>query len=492
MLGSTTMNQRRGLAWRAGLVLTLAGTVFGAGSALAQAPTTPTTPTTPAGAAGAAGARTDASISRRGEGARRVALNAMERQAFPADAWAQLSDWQNGAALSRTATDGRVVLVAMWTDYLPTNRRVPATVERLVRKHGASGLIGVMVHGQEDWANATKPKAPAGATLLVAHDAQGKFREALNASADPSYYIIDRAGQLRFADVAGDSVEAAVDLLVAESAGDAAGLNDRLKREAEARDREARRAAAINQQADLTNFPVLPFPEPSAEDYEKANWPRLPLDESRQRTQPGATFAPVNVSLPESGWYPRVPDKKGKIVVAYLWNPADFFTYHDIMPRADLLQRQYRRDVVVVGLASAFDNKVGGRQYTDDERDAEKATKRVEQIFASRKFEHSLALMFDKENLYTTITTSTTIPVPTLLIISTDGKARWWPHEDQQTTFEAALLRAIEVDPAVQARRRAEDEWLRRQGGAPAPAAAPTEQSTPAAPPAASRPAPLP
>jgi hypothetical protein len=432
----------------------------------------------------------DAAVLREGEGPRRLALNAMERKPFDTSAWKELSEWQNGSALSATSTDGRVVLIVTWTDYLPAGKRTVALAKSLAEKHAKDGLIVVMVHSAQEWAGATKPKANADAQLLVAHDATGKFRETLKSDSDPDFYFIDRAGQLRFADVATDSVESATALLLAEKSSEAASLNERLANEAKRRDLESRRAESINQNADLTVFPVLSFPQPSAEAYEKADWPKLPKDQQKLKANPKATLAVKDVELPKEGWMPSMPELKGKVVVAYLWHPAEFRTYHQMMPQADLFQRQYRRDVVVVGLVSSVETKVGG-DLTDDEKDPDKIKKRVEDILKTRKFEHFIANDIPN-NMYTKITEKTEIPLPCMIIISTDNKARWFPHEDGQTTFDAALLQVLAVDPAVQARRKAEDAWLKEQGGKvpAAPAASQTKAPEPAPAPAPAAPEP--
>lgn len=424
----------------------------------------------------------DQSVLREGEGARRTALNGRERKPFPTTAWGQLSDWTNGAALTATSIQDRPVLVVTWTDYLPSAKRAVQTATRMAEKFGKDGLIVLMVHPEKEWAGAVKPPSPEGAMLVVAKDAKGEFRKTLDVDQDPDFYVIDRAGQLRFADVTIEAVERACEIVAKEAAKDASSLNDRLATEKAATDREARRTSAINNQATFTNIPVLPFRQPTESEYQNADWPKLPLDEQKQQSSPGATLPAKPVTLPEEGWIPNKPNTKGKIVVAYIFHPrlSRFRAFNDMIPQMDLIQRQFARDVVVVGLLTNFDQSVNipGLTFTDDDKNPEKLAEAFKVYAMSRNFSHYLATSFES-NVYLQASDQTQggeYPIPAFVIIGTDGIGRWWSAPKGRVAFDAALQQMLRVDPGVQARRKAEAEWLKNNPQAQ-PTAAPAEDS---------------
>lgn len=407
-------------------------------------------------------------ITREGEGPRRAALNKRERTPFPADAWTKLSDWTNGPALSPTAAEGKVVLIVTWTDYLPTARRAVAAATRLADRHAKDGLIVVMVHDAKEWASASKPKSTVdAAALLVAHDASGEFRKALDVDQDPDFYLIDRAGQLRFADITSEAIEGAVTMLLAEKADAAAGVNDRIKQANEDARRAAQRAAAANARADMVQIPVLPFPKPSEADYNKVKWPDRPRDEN-VRDDPKAMVTLGEVKLPETGWFPRKPSLDGKVVFAYTWHPGVDISYTELADFIDTMQRQYARDVVFVGVVTMYEN-LNGITLTKDDKDPEKVKERVAKFLEIRNYDHYIALGLDADIHSAALSTaggsSGSSLVPGIVILSSDGKARYatFPREKRNIFYRAALDAIVAADPGVKARRKVEDEWLKAQ-----------------------------
>lgn len=408
----------------------------------------------------------DAAVAREGEGTRRASLNAMERKAFPAGAWSKLSEWQHGDPLTATGAAGKVVVVGTWTDYLPSAKRAMGVATRIAESN-RNDVIVVMVHPATEWASANKPKAAEGATLLFAQDAKGEFRSMLKVDQDPDFYVIDRAGQLRFADIPNEAVEQAVAGLVAETPDAAANVNQRLAELAKVRDAEARRSAGLSEKASMIRIPELSFPQPSEEDYEKATWPLRPRDESVQ-DDPKAQLPALPVTLPETNWLPNKPSLRGKAVLIYIWHPKLGSTIYNILPAVDQVQKQYKRDVVCVGVMQYLDQwqSGGANTLTKDEKDPEKMTAEMQRIFNARNMDHYFAFAGGDTSLLSQAianSTSGQIPIPTLLILSSDGKCRWWVSEKSRVSWDAALLTIIENDPGIAARRKAEDAWLAAQ-----------------------------
>ncbi len=403
-------------------------------------------------------AKAEKSISREGEGPRRATLDARERKAFDPATWSKLSDWQNGKGLTSTDTAGKVVLIVTWTDYLPTGRKAVQTATRIADKH-KDNIVVVMAHSQQDWTNAAKPKAGAG-NLLVAHDAKGEFRSTISADLDPDFYVLDRAGNLRYADVTAESVDAAVDQLVAESKDDAANINGRLSDEAAGILKDFKKSQAINSAGTFVEIPELPFPAPSESDYNNVKWPPRPADENKLQQDPRAELPSKQIPLPSTGWYPSKPELKGRAVMVYEWTPNASGSFDQLMPIMDNYQRKYGRDVVIVGVMCNFEG-IGTGKFTPEQRDPKRLMERFDDICRTRKFEHYLVPSLDSEPYKIINADSAGTILPAFMMLSSDGWCRWWQHDQAKVNGFAALDEIIKKDPGIIARRKVEEEWLK-------------------------------
>lgn len=404
--------------------------------------------------------------TRDGSGSHRDALNKMELKPFAGSTWSKLTDWQNGE-LAEGLTKDKVVLILAYNDFAPAPKRAFALAKRLAGEHGSEGLIVVAAHAIRGWEDAEKPKVEDG-SLRIAHDAKGEFRSALLADSDPDFYLIDRSGQMRFAGIATESVEDAVKQLLAESAATAGGTKAALDAAAQARDAAERTARATRANVDLTRFPELPYNRPSEEEYSAANWPKLPRDTSKQ--QELVYLEPRDVALPETGWFPSKPNLSGKLIYLYFWHP-DVINFFDDASTIDTMARQYQRDVLFVGVVTDLDGfRVGGRtvKLLKDQKDPEKLGERIQQFVKNRNFDHYI-LVDSGRSVYDAAFKQQQDAVTPLVLLSTDGKARWW-GDQPAVAWDAAFARMLQVDPGVLSRRKAEDEWLLKQNKGPAPA----------------------
>jgi hypothetical protein len=396
---------------------------------------------------------------RDGSGEQRVALNKMELKPFPHDVWSKLSDWQNGE-LAEGLTKDKVVLVLAYNDFSPAPKKAMALAKKLAAAHGSQGLIVVAAHAERGWTDAEKPKVEDG-SLHLAHDAKGEFRKALLAQSDPDWYLIDRAGQMRFAGVATESVEEATKQLLAEDAAKAGGTQAALDAAAAAKDAAERKARAARESVDLTKFPELPFTRPDETEFSKANWPKLPRDPSKQ--QELVYIEPKDVALPDTGWFPSKPSMAGKIVVLYFWHP-DVNNVMTIGDNIDNLARQNQRDVLFVGVVTDLDGmNVNGVnvKLRKDQRDVEKLSERMAEFVKARQFDQYFLVDGGRGVMDSIFGSSTENPF-LLALLSSDGKARWW-GDKPVVSYEAAFARMLQIDPGVQARRKAEDAWLNAQ-----------------------------
>jgi len=406
--------------------------------------------------AGCASAQT--TILREGEGSRRTELNSLELQAFPDDLLGKLSDWQNGAALTPADYAGKPVLIFTWSDWYAPAKRSMATARKMSEKYSKDGLIVVGVHNPEGWADSVKPPAAADTAFLLAHDASGDFRKALKVDQDPDFYLIDRAGQLRYADIRNESLEAAVAELVGEKSEDAGTVKGRLANDAKARDAAARRTAALHGGALFTQMPEQEFTVPGPEAYKEVKWPEIPKDPNNPTGFSNSSAAAKIVVLPQSDWFPSKPETKGRMIVLYFWSPIFTETYYSVMPFADQMQTQFGRDAVVIGVMSQFDN-INGVALKDEDKDTQKLLKRMKGIAESRDLKHYIVA--DPGNVLLSSLQQATGEqfFPFWAIVSSDNTARWWSATAASSPW-GAMQKIIENDPGIKARRAAEAGWL--------------------------------
>lgn len=397
---------------------------------------------------------------REGDGPRRAELNKMELKAFPTEAWSKLSDWKNTSGVTTAETGGKVVLILTWSDYVPTSQKGFDLAKRLAESKAKEGLVVVCAHGTKGWDEANKPKSGEGVKLFLAHDAKGEFRSAIKSDADPDFYVIDRAGQMRFADITTETVQGAVEAVLAESSGDAGKVNERIAADRAAADAALRKSESINQQLDYTNIPELAFTKPTAEEYQKAKWPKVPRDpNAAQYGNENKKPEPKSISLPgDSDFFPKKPETNGRLTLVYLWHPKYIKSFEREMPKADLLQRQYGRDLVVVGALVVPNNN--NQQLAEEDRDPEKLRKRMQEYAKARQTKHAFVLDAGNSLFNSVAGNQNEFPVPFYILIGTDGLAHWWSTTEAMDPT-GPLLTMLENDPGVLARRKAEEEYVK-------------------------------
>lgn len=394
---------------------------------------------------------------REGEGSRRQQLSAMELKAFPTSAWGKLSDAKFGTLISANDIAGKPVLVLTWTSWLPTGDRALSVARRAAENYAKDGLMVVVAHHPEGWddpkAQGAGLKIADGASLVIAHDAKGEFRQALLSDQDPDFYIIDRAGQLRFADVTTESVDEACRIVCAETLDQAAGVNTQLAEAAARRAAESARTSTVRDAGSLTNIPEQPFTEPAAGAYAAVRWPRNP----GAREEPGETAPARKVQLPPGGFFPSKPETKGRGIVIYFWSPKVRESYDPVMTLMDRLQKSAGRDLVVVGSLSPLTTR------GSTEEPAKKPETDPLAFARARNLQH--AVLADPAGaLYTQVSgDQSEQPVPYAAVLSSDGTLRF-NGSVYSPAFQGAIDTILADDPGVQARRAAETAYLRSSG----------------------------
>jgi thiol-disulfide isomerase/thioredoxin len=397
-------------------------------------------------------------IVREGEGQHRQKCDQMELKPFPAEAWSKLSEWTNGAALTPGAMSGKVVLIVTWADWYQPSVRALNLAKRLSEKFAKDGLIVVAAHDAQGWKEAKKPAAENDATFLIALDAKGEFRKAIIQDQDPDFFVIDRAGQMRYSDITTESVEPAVEFLVKEKTNEASGINAKIAADAAAKDLEKRRTDALRQGVDLTSLPEVPFTMPQPEAYKDIKWPKMPRDPNAQPEDPKNPDPPIVMNLPDVGFYPKKPETNGRAVLMYFWNP-DVRESFLIMPAMDQLQKMYQRDLVVIGVVSPI--KSGNNQEVKLDGDVEKIQKKLEEFTRTYNLGHTQLIDLNGTLLNTaTNRNQNTILIPWGAIMSSDNVLRWggWLSLPQAG---GAFDRVLAADPGIKARKKAEEEYIR-------------------------------
>lgn len=395
---------------------------------------------------------------REGEGSRREQLNSRELKPFASDAWSTLSDAKIGKLVNGNDIAGKPVLIVTWTSWLPNGDRALNVAKKAAETYGKDGLIVVVAHHPEGWndpkAQGSTIQLAAGANLVLAHDAKGEFRKAIQSDQDPDFYVIDRAGQLRFADVTTESVDEACRIVSAETLDQASNINKQLAADATKRAQDAAKTSAIRDSVSLVQIPEQSFAEPGAAAYDAVRWPKNP-DEKEETG--GAKPAARKVALPEVGFFPSKPNTKGRGIVVYFWNPTIRETYDPVMNQMDQLQRKLGRDVVVVGILSPL---------TTNTSSGEPAKLKDDPLAFARGRNLQHAVLADLAgNIFKQVAADGgEKPIRFGAILSSDGTVRFAGGLDHPA-FLGVLDAIVRDDPGVKARRDAETKYLKANGG---------------------------
>lgn len=411
-----------------------------------------------AGLAAPALAQVNPEIAREGTGARRDALNKMELAPFPAEIWGKLSEW-SPAPITSAETSGQVVVICTYASWYEPSMKAINGARRLAEKYAKDGVIVIAVHHEKGWDPSKKPTAPQGAKFFVAHDAKNEFRAALSSDQDPDAYIIDRAGQLRFADITNESVEPAVTMLIAETAESAAGVKAKLADAKEEALKQAAKAQGIRQQIDLSSIPPVPpgYVDPTPEAYAAVSWPKRELKEGQQEEK-----APPAIQLPDAGWLGEKPATKGRAVVLYFWNFSNRASYSQ-MTQLDQLQHSRGRDVAVIGVFTPLGER-NSNETQEIEKDPVKLQKQLTDFARTRTLDHAILVEPSGALLNATGGESAERQFPFAAILSSDGTVRF-VGPMSKPSFRSTLDNLMTIDPGIKARRAADDAYLKAQGG---------------------------
>jgi thiol-disulfide isomerase/thioredoxin len=407
-------------------------------------------------------------VVRNSTGQRRVDLDKMELTKFPAEAWGKLTAWANGEAVTAAAMDGKPVLIMTWASWHPSSVKALPIAQGMAAKYAEKGLVVIGVHQAQGWDGAAAKSK--GLSFPVAHDSAGEFRKALRVGTDPDFYLIDRAGHLRYAAVSSSSVEEACTELVGETK-EQAGDVPRIRREREEKlTAQGRRTTDINTTIDLSTIPAVPpgYLNPTASDYKNISWPKVDPEVGKRvgiYDEQTNKLREIKLQFAPAGYFPKKPETQGRAIVIYVWHPDISDSYSKVMPQMDQLQQRYQRDLAVIGAAVPMASLRPNSQQTGQEAEtADKMKSKYMNFISSRNFSHALAGDFAGSVLSSLSAGGgggQEFPLPGAVVVSSDGVVRWvgWSNSSD---FKYAIETILAVDPAVQNRRRADRAFIER------------------------------
>ncbi|MBX3358108.1 MAG: TlpA family protein disulfide reductase [Phycisphaeraceae bacterium] len=372
-------------------------------------------------------------VMRVGSGETRATLNAMELTPFDASLWGTLTGWTDGAAVDAAAADGKPVLIFTWRSWHKVSQTSLPVAQRMLNRFGKDGLVVVGVHDARGYDMAAQVAKDAGYTGPIAHDSTGAFGSGLNAKHAPAYYILDRAGNVRFADVDASSLEKALSIVAGESKEQAAAVPGTVAANAAKRADEAMRSRTISGEYRPGALLDVPFQLPDISAYEGAKWP----DKNTQSlTATNVQGQALPASFGSETWLTDPPKSNGRVVVIDFWatwcGPCK-----KAMPKIDEMYKANKADLVVIGLS---DEPAGT----------------VKNFLNSHRHAYSQATDTSK-----TISKALQVQgIPHVVVMSTDGIVRWQGNP-LDPAFAKAVGAVIAADPGVAARRQAEVEYLK-------------------------------
>jgi len=409
----------------------------------------------------------DSTIPLRGGGKTRDTLNAMQFKPMDYAVFGGVSGWSNGEAPTAESAKGKVVLIVTWAGwYRPSHQAVRQAQEAFARFKD-KGLIVVGIHNAKGGEGAGESAKALSVGFPYGVDADGKLRAGLKCEQDPNVYLVDRTGNLRFAQVDISAIMSAVELLVSETPEQARDLPGKLADQRAKAERERWKTRENTGNAP-GEYPEVEFKAPEEEAYTPVKWPYLVGKVERDKILEKITLTPPTMTLAEDNWSPSKPKTAGKIVVLYVFDPGEQDTLNVIEPM-NRLQDKYKRDVVVVGQAAKF----GTTLINPPEEEAKKLTERntgmLKTLMNLRGVNHFMQPSPFKGEQWD-FSGGNNIPLygrsqreyGLAMVISTDNKVRWL-DDPYSSSLGLAIEKVIEVDPGVQARRKAED--AARKGG---------------------------
>ncbi|MFT3683952.1 MAG: TlpA disulfide reductase family protein [Phycisphaerales bacterium] len=384
---------------------------------------------------------------------RRDTLTGMELKAANID-WSLLTDWQNGSAPTADALKDKAVVLIFWSGWQPSNKAQVARVAALAEKYKDKGVVFIAAHNDTRYEGAPAALGDNAKSVLLARDTGNKLRKALLSDADPDLYFIDRAGNLRFADVGSDSLEAAVSTIAAETPAQAAAAPGEFAAMLKDKDAKSRRTVTKGEGIDAGKKTKVAFAPPSPDAYDKAFWPTKnnkdiveeQATDFQNQAVPFGFDAVQWLNTPDN----KAPDLVGKVVIVDFWatwcGPCK-----RSMPLLDEMQKSFRDDLQIVGV-SGFKF---GQQSNNSEENEKYPQGEGRPTIVSFLREHNTEYAHAYDTGSAIMKKLAVKGIPMVYVLSTDGIVRW-EGNPLMPNFRKTVEQIINADPGVKARRTAE------------------------------------
>lgn len=349
-----------------------------------------------------------------GRGAHREKMDATHFTPFDQTQWRKLGPWLNGSPLNADSLKNKVVCIVTWASWNNASARALVAAQEAHEKYASQGLVVIGVHDKNGWDKAAQTAAASKVAFPIAHDNTGEFLKDLGGDAHPDVFFIDRAGNMRFADVMTEGIDSAAAMLVAET------------------DEQARAAAEAARQAKpapTAGKGRAKYTPPPASAYAAAKWPaqnsgQLSAANFQGKPLPGG-------GLGQEKYLTDQPERDGKVTVIDFWatwcGPCIA-----AMPKLEALQKELQSDLVIIGLSNEAEGTV--KQFLD-----KKSHGYPQALDLNRRLSNAMSVR----------------GIPHVVILSSDGVIRWQgnPHDGK---FADTVKAVIAADPGVAARRAAE------------------------------------
>ncbi len=344
-------------------------------------------------------------VKREGNAEHVAALAEIETQAFNTALFDGLDGWTLGEALDADAIAGKVVLVAIVSSGDPQSMMALSSLARYQRQHSDDGLVVLAVHTEAGWDEISEKVNAGRVKVQVARDVEGKFAQGVLADEYPDMYLIDRAGQLRFADIENRSLKSAVGFLLRETSDDAIANAEKQSQGIEV-------AMEPEKKAVPEILPAL---------YKRADWP---MKNSGKLSAKNVQGKQLPVPLGTEEWLTKEKDLEGKVLVLDFWatwcGPC-----RRASPILDKLQKQYEGKLEVLAISGQSEDEGTVRKYIGKKKNA---------------YSH----LFDKkQSIYRELEIR---GIPHTVVMSTDGVIRWQGNP-LSPAFKKAVEQVIAQDP---------------------------------------------
>ena len=340
--------------------------------------------------------------------ANRDALTELETKPFDPAAIAALADWSAPGTLDAQNIKGKVVLIAVVSSD-PQSIMTVSKLARMMRDYQDKGLIVAAIHQDAGFEQINQKIIAGKVTIPVARDAGGVFATAMLADDFPDLYLIDRAGNLRFADFNKRALKDAIKLLTDETPETAAsnaalqaqGLEPVLSEHAKEEQSKAK----------------------SKKRFSSASWPEkntgnIYAMKDSQGSRPLMKFA-------EDQWVTDARPAEGKVLIIDFWDTG----CGECRKAAKLYTK----------LLETYEGKLEVISISAD-KDREKLDKAL--VNGSRNFPQFHDPM---KTLYNKIQAQ---GFPHTLILSTDGVIRW-QGVPMNRKFKEKVEQIIAADPGI-------------------------------------------